>query len=129
MKCEICDEPATTRCRRCDAQVCGFHGPWKDDLACRRCEEVWTSAKRRRVIASAPAVMIAFGGGVLMMFAFLFVLARSEAAPSGITAIAAIVIVPAALAVAAYRLADKRLRQRFLAFRTPASPSGRSSSP
>ena len=127
MKCDFCDEPARGRCRRCDAHVCGFHAPWKDGLACRLCEEAWDHAKRRRVIASVPAVMIAFGGGVLMMFAFLFVLGRSEAAPSGLTAIAAIVLVPSALAVAAYRLADKRLRQRFLAskpLRSPASPSG-----
>jgi hypothetical protein len=117
----MCDEPASARCRRCDASVCGFHGPWKDDLACRRCEEVWERSKRRRLIASAPAVLIAFGGGVLMMFAFLFVLARGSAAPRGITAIAAIVVVPVALAVAAARLADKRLRQRFLAFRSRAN--------
>ena len=126
MKCTLCDEPATTRCRRCDAPVCGFHGPYKADLACRTCEDLWDRSRTRRRIATAPAALIGFSSGLLILFGVFYLLDRSNRElTGGPFAVVAIFLPPIALALACARWAERRLRRRFLV-RTPASPSGRS---
>ena len=138
-RCDLCADAATTRCRRCHAPVCAFHGPWKAELACRRCEEVWDQARRVRMRATIPAAMIGLGvgaivimGGVVLAMELFKSLAHMQMVGFGL-----IVVMfggPIMVAIRAARWAERRLRLRFLAngpppvplakvVRSPASPS------
>ena len=115
MQCSMCDEKARGECPRCRAPVCGFHGPWKDGFACRRCEDAWDAAKKQRRLATLPVTLIAAGlGGVIAAGAMLVVMRQADLG-LGAGGALAMLAVPVLIAIAATRRADRALRRRWLA--------------
>lgn len=119
--CADCDERASGACVRCQAPVCGFHGPFKAGAACRACEAHWDARKAERRRIAMLAVLIALGVGGLAVFGVASIVERTavfrEAQFVGLTLVFVAFLVPIGGAWLAVRTIDRRLRRAFLAER------------
>jgi len=118
--CSLCEEKARGECPRCRAPVCGFHGPWKEGFACRRCEDAWDAAKKQRRLAILPVTLMAAGLGAVLSAAAMFLLMRQADLGLGAGGALVMLAVPILIAVVAKRRADRAMRRRFLATPPPA---------
>lgn len=119
--CADCDERASGACVRCQAPVCGFHGPFKPGAACRACEAHWDARRPARRRVAMLAVLIALGVGGLAVFGVASIVQRTaafrEAQFVGLTLVFLAFVVPVGGAWLAVRTIDRRLRRAFLAER------------
>ncbi len=119
--CADCDEKAAGPCVRCQAPVCGFHGPFKPGAACRACEAHWDARQPERRRTALLAILIALGVGGLVVFGVATLIEQTalftHAQAAGLTLVFLAFFVPVGGAWFAVRALARRARRAFLAER------------
>jgi hypothetical protein len=123
--CADCAERATIACPRCQAQLCGFHGPFKAGAACRACEAHWDARRDERRRVAMLAVLLALGIGGLAVFGVATLVEQAgvfhDAQFIGLSLVFVAFAVPVGGAWLAVRLLARAARRRFLAERPAPS--------
>ncbi len=118
LRCQFCEEPIKTRCRRCELPLCAFHVPMSPDLACATCEEQWNAGSSRRTVALLPVFLIGLAVGLLPVWAVVNWISAHGGGP--VLAVFAVVMPVAIGGVLANKVGKRTFRRKFLAERPGA---------